>query len=121
MDAYTSFASVYDTFMDNIPYEEWAEYVIGLLKEYGILCASQYLLASQALVGIANISSYVTPASANTVVSVTLVGLITVESVLLSSIVKFKNLANSFFLSKFATFTVVWFGPQSIETDFLLG
>ena len=36
MDAYTSFASVYDTFMDNIPYEEWAEYLIGLLKEYGI-------------------------------------------------------------------------------------
>ena len=35
MDAYTSFASVYDTFMDNIPYEEWAEYLIGLLKEYG--------------------------------------------------------------------------------------
>ena len=36
MDAYTSFASVYDTFMDNIPYEEWAEYLIGILKEYGI-------------------------------------------------------------------------------------
>jgi len=36
MDAYTSFASVYDTFMDNIPYEEWTEYLIGLLKEYGI-------------------------------------------------------------------------------------
>ena len=36
MDAYTSFASVYDTFMDNIPYEEWAEYLIGLLKEYKI-------------------------------------------------------------------------------------
>lgn len=36
MDAYTSFASVYDTFMDNIPYEEWAEYLIDLLKEYGI-------------------------------------------------------------------------------------
>ena len=36
MDAYTSFASVYDTFMDNIPYEEWAEYLIGLLKEHGI-------------------------------------------------------------------------------------
>ena len=32
MDAYTSFASVYDTFMDNIPYEEWAEYLIGLLN-----------------------------------------------------------------------------------------
>ncbi len=36
MDAYTGFAEVYDTFMDNIPYEEWAEYLIGLLKEYGI-------------------------------------------------------------------------------------
>lgn len=36
MDAYTSFASVYDTLMDNIPYEEWAEYLKGLLKEYGI-------------------------------------------------------------------------------------
>ncbi len=36
MDAYTSFAAVYDTFMDNIPYEEWAEYLKGLLKEYDI-------------------------------------------------------------------------------------
>ena len=36
MDAYTSFASVYDTFMDNIPYAEWADYLISLLKEYGI-------------------------------------------------------------------------------------
>ena len=36
MDAYTSFASVYDTFMDNIPYQEWAEYLVALLKEYGI-------------------------------------------------------------------------------------
>ncbi len=36
MDAYTSFASVYDTFMDNIPYEEWSEYLIDLLKEYQI-------------------------------------------------------------------------------------
>ena len=36
MDAYTSFASVYDTFMDNIPYEEWSKYLIGILKEYNI-------------------------------------------------------------------------------------
>lgn len=36
MDAYTSFAAVYDMFMDNIPYEEWCEYLTGLLKEYGI-------------------------------------------------------------------------------------
>lgn len=36
MEAYTSFASVYDTFMDNIPYEEWSVYVRELLAEYGV-------------------------------------------------------------------------------------
>lgn len=36
MEAYTSFAEVYDLFMDNIPYEDWCGYVTGLLKEYGI-------------------------------------------------------------------------------------
>ncbi len=36
MEAYTSFASVYDTFMDNIPYEEWSAYVRELLVKYGM-------------------------------------------------------------------------------------
>ena len=36
MEAYTGFASLYDTFMDNVPYGEWSRYVIGLLREYGI-------------------------------------------------------------------------------------
>ena len=36
MNAYTGFAGVYETFMDNVPYEEWAKYLTGLLKEYGI-------------------------------------------------------------------------------------
>ncbi len=36
MEAYTSFAQVYDLFMDNIPYREWCEYVTGLLQENGI-------------------------------------------------------------------------------------
>ena len=36
MEAYSSFAAVYDTFMDNIPYDEWAEYLISLLKEYAV-------------------------------------------------------------------------------------
>lgn len=36
MDAYREFARVYDLFMDNIPYEEWSRYLIGLLREYGI-------------------------------------------------------------------------------------
>lgn len=35
-EAYTSFAKVYDTFMDNIPYEEWGTYLTGLLEEYGV-------------------------------------------------------------------------------------
>lgn len=35
MEAYTSFAQVYDLFQDNVPYEEWAAYLKELLKEYG--------------------------------------------------------------------------------------
>lgn len=36
MDSYTSFAKVYDLFMDNIPYGEWCKYVLELLSQYGI-------------------------------------------------------------------------------------
>lgn len=36
VEAYQSFARVYDLFMDNVPYEEWCEYIKGLLSEYGI-------------------------------------------------------------------------------------
>lgn len=36
MEAYTVFAEVYDQFMDNIPYEEWSDYLAGLLEEYGV-------------------------------------------------------------------------------------
>ena len=36
MQAYTSFAAVYDLFMDNVPYEDWADYVQKLLKKYSI-------------------------------------------------------------------------------------
>ena len=35
-DSYTGFASVYDMFMDNVPYDEWAKYVTDILKEQGI-------------------------------------------------------------------------------------
>lgn len=34
--SYTAFAYVYDELMDNVPYDEWARYLIGLLKEYGV-------------------------------------------------------------------------------------
>ena len=36
MEAYNGFAKVYDLFMDNIPYEEWTEYLKGLLAEGGV-------------------------------------------------------------------------------------
>lgn len=36
MEAYTSFAEVYDVFMDNVPYKKWADYLEGILKEEGI-------------------------------------------------------------------------------------
>lgn len=36
MEAYTSFAAVYDVFMDDVPYEEWCGYVCDILQEYGI-------------------------------------------------------------------------------------
>lgn len=35
MEAYTDFASVYDTFMDETPYEEWCEFLVSLLEKYG--------------------------------------------------------------------------------------
>lgn len=36
MDAYVDFASVYDTFMDNTPYQEWCDYLVEILKKAGI-------------------------------------------------------------------------------------
>lgn len=36
MSMYESFASVYDTFMDNVPYEEWSVYLKELLRREGI-------------------------------------------------------------------------------------
>ena len=34
--SYSAFAYVYDELMDNVPYDEWADYLIGLLKENGV-------------------------------------------------------------------------------------
>lgn len=33
---YTDFAKVYDLFMEDIPYDEWSEYILELLSENGI-------------------------------------------------------------------------------------
>lgn len=34
MEAYTGFAQVYDIFMDDTPYEEWCDHLVGLLALY---------------------------------------------------------------------------------------
>lgn len=34
--SYTAFAYVYDELMDNVPYDDWARYLIGLLRENGV-------------------------------------------------------------------------------------
>lgn len=36
MESYTGFAEVYDTFMDNVPYKEWAQYIRSILVREGI-------------------------------------------------------------------------------------
>lgn len=35
-DIYGGFASVYDKFMDNIPYDDWHRYLTGLLQEHNV-------------------------------------------------------------------------------------
>lgn len=44
MEAYTGFAQVYDKFMDNIDYEQWCNYLIKLLKEYGVNNTSENIV-----------------------------------------------------------------------------
>ncbi len=34
IEPYTDFASVYDTFMDETPYEEWCDYLVELIRKY---------------------------------------------------------------------------------------
>lgn len=34
-ESYTSFARVYDIFMDNVPYQEWADFLDAILQKYG--------------------------------------------------------------------------------------
>ncbi len=36
MEAYTDFAYVYDTFMDETPYEKWRDFIVGTIEKYGI-------------------------------------------------------------------------------------
>ena len=36
MEAYTDFAEVYDTFMGDVPYEAWADFLASLIETYGV-------------------------------------------------------------------------------------
>lgn len=50
MKAYTDFAAVYDTFMDDTPYSTWCDFLEKTIKEYGISLPNQKkvdLLASE--------------------------------------------------------------------------
>ena len=44
MEAYTDFAGVYDIFMDDTPYEEWADFLVFLIEKYGISAPSVFHL-----------------------------------------------------------------------------
>ena len=37
MNAYTTFAQVYDLFMDNVPYEEWSNYIFRQINSDHII------------------------------------------------------------------------------------
>lgn len=36
MEAYTDFAALYDSFMEETPYDDWCEYIVGLLRKDNI-------------------------------------------------------------------------------------
>ena len=36
MEQYTDFAAVYDTFMDETPYDVWGDFVAGVIEKYGV-------------------------------------------------------------------------------------
>ena len=36
MGSYENFARVYDELMDNVPYEEWTDFILAILKKYKI-------------------------------------------------------------------------------------
>ena len=52
MEAYTDFAAVYDTFMDETPYEVWGTFVAGLIEKYGISKERVRQIESRALAKI---------------------------------------------------------------------
>ena len=68
MEAYTSFAQVYDLFQDNVPYEEWCEYLAGLLEEYGVTAGLVLDLGCGS--GILSIAALVLGASAAAAVDI---------------------------------------------------
>lgn len=58
MSAYQDFASVYDRFMDNIPYEDWSRYLISLFRDYAVTEGTLVELGC----GTGNITTYMVAA-----------------------------------------------------------
>ena len=50
MEAYTSFAEVYDTFMDNVPYEECPILIISMVEDVKGRGGSGYVVKKDSLV-----------------------------------------------------------------------
>ena len=48
MEAYTDFAKVYDEFMDETPYHDWAAYISQLISGYGISAPSKKISSPKA-------------------------------------------------------------------------
>ena len=55
MEAYSDFAQVYDTFMDDTPYEEWCDYLVELIEKHREgKCLSEASLESETSSGNGN-------------------------------------------------------------------
>ena len=45
-ESYTGFAQVYDRFMDDVPYDEWAHFLVSILEKYGSRRSAEGLKAA---------------------------------------------------------------------------
>lgn len=54
MEAYTDFAQVYDELMDDTPYEEWCDFLLGIFRRYGVGDADEAVVSEKDDMGVIN-------------------------------------------------------------------
>lgn len=54
MEAYTDFAQVYDELMDDTPYEEWRDFLLGIFRRYGVGEAAKTMVSKKDDMGVIN-------------------------------------------------------------------